>query len=366
VNTIAADARGRAVHAQVQVLPNVTDEFAERCNTPLGRTLFPGSGVAVLDGSASSCTPGQAAGALQPGILAPDRYPVLERSDYVTNSNDSHWLSNPAQPQTGFDRIIGDEAKARSLRTRSGLVGMREQLAGGDRFTRADMQELVLANRVHAAELAADETVAMCREVGLGEPCTVLDQWDRRFDVGSRGALLFERFWRHTSGVPIDELWTVPFDPADPVDTPRGLNTASPAVRAALTDAVAELRAERIPLDAPLGDYQYVVRHGNRIPIGGGNGALGVLNMIVGDWVPGEGYREIEHGSSFIQVVSFDGDRCPDARTLLTYAQSNNPASPHYADQTLLFSQKRWVTSRFCDRDILASPGLRVVRLHGR
>ena len=35
--------------------------------------------------------------------------PHLLRSDYVTNSNDSYWLSNPTQPLEGFARIIGDE-----------------------------------------------------------------------------------------------------------------------------------------------------------------------------------------------------------------------------------------------------------------
>ena len=51
----------------------------------------------------------------------------------------------------------------------------------------------------------------------------------------------------------------------------------------------------------------------------------------------------------------------PVARTLLTYGQSSDPDSPYSADQTRLFSQERWVTSRFCERDILASPRLKVV-----
>jgi acyl-homoserine-lactone acylase len=54
------------------------------------------------------------------------------------------------------------------------------------------------------------------------------------------------------------------------------------------------------------------------------------------------------------------------ARTLLTYSQSSNPASPHHADQTRLFSGERWVTSRFCERDIRSSPELRVVRVRER
>ncbi|CAM5244206.1 Acyl-homoserine-lactone acylase OS=Streptomyces violarus OX=67380 GN=FHS41_005484 PE=3 SV=1 [Streptomyces violarus] len=71
-------------------------------------------------------------------------------------------------------------------------------------------------------------------------------------------------------------------------------------------------------------------------------------------------------GSSHLQAVGWDGSRCPVARTLLTYSQSSNPESPHYADQTRLFSDEKWVTSRFCEKDILSSPKLKVVRVHER
>lgn len=362
VNTIAADSRGKALFAQIQVLPNVTDEFANRCNTVLGHVTFRQGGLAILDGTRSSCAPGKAPGTVQPGILDFDRYPVLERGDYVTNSNDSHWLSNPERPLTGYDRIIGDEKTVRSLRTRSGLVAVQDQLADG-RFTRAAMQDLVFANRNHAGELAAAGTVAMCRDMRLGEPCDVLARWDGTADTGSRGALLFDRYWRKAAAA--RDLWKTPFDASDPVRTPRGFNTGSLAARKALVDAVAELRKSDIPLDAPLGDHQYVVRNGERIPIGGGTEALGILNKIEAPWTPGKGYTEVRHGSSYVQVVSFDGGRCPDTRTLLTYSQSADPTSPHYADQTRLFSAKRWVTERFCPAEINKAPGLRVVRLRG-
>ncbi|URN03514.1 penicillin acylase family protein [Actinomadura madurae] len=362
VNTIAADSRGKALFAQIQVLPNVTDEFADRCNTLLGHLTFRQGGLAILDGTRSSCAPGRAAGTVQPGILDPGRYPVLTRADYVTNSNDSYWLSNPDEPLTGYDRIIGDEKAARSLRTRSGLVAVRDQLAEG-RFTRADMQSLVFANRNHAGELAASGTVAMCRDMRLGEPCDILAKWDGTADAGSRGALLFDRYWRRATDA--WDLWKTPFDASDPVNTPRDFNTGSWAARKALLDAVGELKSSGIPLDAPLGDHQYVVRDGERIPLGGGTEDLGILNKIEAPWTPGKGYTEVTTGSSYVQVVSFDGDACPDTRTLLTYSQSADPTSPHYADQTRLFSRKAWVTERFCADEISKAPGPDVIGLSG-
>ncbi|MEU8801764.1 penicillin acylase family protein [Spirillospora sp. NPDC048819] len=362
VNTIAADSRGKALFAQIQVLPNVTDEFADRCNSLLGHLTFRQAGLAILDGTRSSCAPGKAPGTVQPGILDPGRYPVLNRADYVTNSNDSYWLSNPEKPLTGYDRIIGDENAARSLRTRSGLVAVQDQL-GESPFTRADMQDLVFANRNHAGELAADGTVKMCRDMRLGEPCDVLAEWDGTADAGSRGALLFDRYWRKATAA--WDLWKTPFDASDAVNTPRDFNTGSWAARKALIDAVDELRKSDIPLDAPLGDHQYVTRNGERIPLGGGTEGLGILNKIEATWTPGKGYTEVRTGSSYVQVVSFDGGRCPDTRTLMTYSQSADPTSPHYADQTRLFSAKRWVTESFCPQEINTAPGLKVVELNG-
>ncbi|MEV6400373.1 penicillin acylase family protein [Streptomyces sp. NPDC051907] len=220
-----------------------------------------------------------------------------------------------------------------------------------------------------AADLAAADTAKACAAVLPGDPqaCGVLERWDRTTDVESRGALLFDRFWRKfTAAVPQTAQWKVPFSATDPVRTPHTLDTASPGFAKALRDAVAELRAAGIPLDAPLGEGQFVVRNGKRIPIHGGTESLGVWNKVEQVWnAAGGGYTETVHGSSHIQAVGWNGGRCPKARTLLAYSQSSNPSSPHFSDQTELYARERWVTSRFCERNILSSPKLRVVRVRG-
>lgn len=106
-----------------------------------------------------------------------------------------------------------------------------------------------------------------------------------------------------------------------------------------------------------------MLRGARRIPIGGGTEALGIWNKTEGVGRGSRGYTDISTGSSYIQAVGWDGGPCPVARTLLTYAQSSNPASRHYSDQTELYSGERWVTSRFCEKDIARSPALKVVRV---
>ncbi|MGW1244123.1 penicillin acylase family protein [Streptomyces bobili] len=373
VNTIAADSAGHTLFTQSQVLPRITDELAQRCSTPLGRATYPASGVAVLDGSRGDCALGRDGDAVEPGIFGPAALPTLRDAPYAENSNDSAWLANADQPLTGYQRVFGTIGTARSLRTRGALEDVAA-LAGRGGLTVRDLQQQQYANRVPAADLAASDAAKACaalpgstatgsdgQAVDVSGACGVLAAWDHKAGTGSRGALLFDRFWRR---LPAARQWKVPFSAADPVGTPHTLDTDAPAFATALADAVAELRAADIPLDSPLGKHQFVVRGGKRIPVPGGTESLGVWNKVEAVWNPaGGGYTEVTTGSSYMQAVGWDGGRCPVARTLLTYSQSSNPVSHHHDDQTRLFSGEKWVTSRFCEKDILSSPALRVVRV---
>ena len=386
VNTIAADRKGKALYADIGTMPGVTDAKAAACNTALGAALFEVARLPVLDGSRSDCVWEQDPSAAEPGLLGPDRQPMLVRRDYVTNSNDSYWLSNPEQPLEGFPRIVGDERTPRSLRTRIGLIMTAARIQGSDGlgppgFTLAGMRRMTFSNRVYGGELTRDALVEMCRRfetlggvapsssgpVPVGNACDVLAQWDLKANIDSRGDLLFRSFWNRASGAP--NVWTREFDPADPVHTPSGLNTSDPEVQMAFGDAIRELEEAGIPLDATVGSQQYVDWGGERIPIHGGQGDPdGVFNAM---WPETSIFPDADnklfgpgHGSSYIQAVTWGRGPCPKASTILTYSLSENPQSPHRADQTRLFSRKRWVRDRFCESDIRRSPELQVTRIH--
>ncbi|MFG2136410.1 penicillin acylase family protein [Streptomyces sp. NPDC048650] len=380
-NTVAADAAGHTLFSQSQVLPRITDGLQRRCATALGRTTYPATGLAVLDGSRAACVPGRDADAVQPGIFGPSAMPTLRDTPYVENSNDSAWLANADRPLTGYPRVFGPIASPRTLRTRGALQDVSAMAKRGG-LTPGDLQRQQFTNRAPAGDLAAADTARACaalpsgratssagRAVDVSAACAVIRRWDRSVRTDSKGALLFDRFWRGlTARVAPADLWRTPFDPADPVHTPRTLNTTATGFAAALADAVAELRAAGIPLDAPLGRHQFVVRNGKHIPIAGGTEGLGIWNKTEGVWNPaGGGYDEVSTGSSYVQAVGFNGrGRCPNARILLTYSQSSDPRSAHYSDQTELYSAGRMVRARFCEQDILASPALRVVRVRER
>jgi acyl-homoserine-lactone acylase len=369
VNTIAADKQGNALYADIGAIPHVTNAQAQSCDTALGAATSTALGLPVLDGSRADCVWGSDPDSVRPGLFGPSKLPALMRDDFVTNSNNSYWLSNPKKPLEGFDRIIGDERTERSLRTRIGLLMTQARIDGSDKlgpagFTRSDMQRMVFSDRQYGGELVRDDLVGMCRgfsggtapsssgPVAVGRACDVLAAWDLHENLGSRGALLFRRFWeRALAAAP--SPYKVPFDASDPVNTPRGLDTSNPQVQSALGDALNDLAAANIPIDAPLGDHQGITLNGQRIPIHGGPGDPdGGFNAINVGWLPGKGVAAPEHGSSYVQVVTWRRGSCPDARTILTYSQSTNPKSPFFSDQTKLFSRKKWVAERFCQKAI--------------
>ena len=356
-NQIAADSSGNAYYANTAPVPNLDDSQRAACTVPGG-----------LDGSRSQCmwkTDSDAAG---PGIFGPGNMPSLIRTDFASNMNDSHWLANPFAPLTGFDSSLGSVGTARSFRTRSGLVQVLDRISGTDgkgppRFTLEQLQALITDNVAYTGNVLRDDLVTLCRNnpsvtlqngnvVDITPACPVLASWDRRDGLESRGAHLFREF----AGVTGTRNYSVPFDLTDPVNTPRGLDTNNnPAVLQALATAVQRLQSAAIPLDARLGDLQSVTRDGERIPIPGGTNASGLLNIIGAQFsATGGGYPDVTSGSSWIQATEFTPNG-PVSRGVMTYSQTTNRNSPHFADMTRLFSQGKWVDLPFRDADVAAA-----------
>jgi acyl-homoserine-lactone acylase len=382
VNTIAADSAGEAYYADIGAIPNVSNEKASSCNTVLGAVTFGLLGLPVLDGSRSECEWDTDEDAVAPGIFGYDNLPKLFRDDYVTNSNDSYWLSNPEEPLTGYARIIGDESSPRELRTRLGLKMLIERFDDKAQpatrpLDRQAVQDLVFNNRIYSGELFRDQLVALCESapagffIGSSGPvdvsgaCPALAAWDLHDDLDSDGAVLFRRFATRLlapiAGLVSDPtIYTTPFDAANAVETPSGLNVLNPKVQQALADAVSDLDDAGIPLDAPLRGYQYERRGDEKIPVHGGPHGVGAFNVITAPWVGSgadAGFPNVIHGSSFVMVTQFT-DGCADDRSILTYSQSENPNSAHWADQNRMFSEKQWVDPAFCPAEIDSEPGI--------
>ena len=356
VNTVAADSGGNVLFADASVVPHVTaDKFLGDC------FLVPP--FLSFDGSRTGCAWG--GDLLAPaGIFSPVNGPSMQRTDYVANSNDSYWLTNARSlllgpGPLGYSPLYGPSAVEQSLRTRIAFKQLEEKIALRGLLQVTDLQDLAFANRIYAAELVLPELLPRCimsPDLLVLAACDALAGWDRKADIDSRGAVLFREFWNLAYG--IDNKWSVPFNAADPVNTPRGLSSAStPAMLAALRQAAQKLQSLGMPFNGRLGDYQSDTRNGVRVPLHGGIGDIdGSFNSIhMATPLMADGYRNIVWGTSYVQTVSFDNNG-PVAYAMLTYGQSVDPKSPYYGDQVSLYAQKRFPQLPFTQSQIRADP----------
>jgi acyl-homoserine-lactone acylase len=376
VNTIAADRHGNAYYGDISTVPHVTDAKLFACaNTVVARTLSFGARIYTLDGSTSACDLGSDPDAPQAGIFGAGNLPSIRRDDYAQNSNNSYWLANPAEPLEGFPQIIGtDEGGQQNLRTRLGITQIEDRMAGpaglpGSGFDRQWLQDVLYQNRNHSAELLLDGVLTLCDEednevdvgggniVDVSEACTILGAWDGTNDPDRVGPHIWRELYDRIAG--IDDLYGVPFDANDPVNTPRDLNVEDPDVRsqvmAALADTVQRLADASIPLNRAWGAVHFDTRPppaGETFPIHGGPGGSGVYNAISsGGLIEDVGYTPIFAGSSYIQTVRWVDD-WPDVRAIVTYSQSTDPDSPHFSDMTRVFSDQGWVAFPYQMGDI--------------
>ncbi len=365
VNTIAADRHGSAFYADISSTPHLDMEILTNCRRNVEGVP---SRVVILDGSSPDCDWRDDSRSTVPGNLPAEDMPRATSTRYFSNSNDSYWLSNPDQPLEGYLPTIGPEKTARTLRTRAGLVFLNEYLERGDKLVADDIQSLLLSHRHFGAELLLDDVLEVCADdTGLAAACDALAGWDRTANVDSRGMQVWTEFWETARR--IDGVYAVPFDPDDPVNTPRGIaldnEDVATAVRDALLAAQQRLLDAGIGPDQPWGDVQFAERNGARIPVPGGPGRHGMFSYINTDFTEGKGYTPIVHGNSYVQVVTWNDDGTPDARAVLTYSQSPESDSPHYYDQTELYARGEWLQLPFTEEEILADPNLRTMKLRG-
>lgn len=364
-NTLAVDRAGKAFYIDDSTVPHLTDiaENALRTNPQLIQ-MRRVAGFSILPGNSSQFDFHEA--------VPYEKAPKLLRSDFVQNSNDSFWLTNPAQPISDVSILYGKTDYEQTYRSRLGQKMLQDASGSDGRFNPQELESALFSERSLLAEEILPSLVSQCqaqgtepvvvgdKSVDISPACNVLTQWDGRAFKNSRGVHLFREFAQEFS---LDPQWSVPFDPAQPTSTPNTLN-ANAKVLQQLATAMLRVQSAGIALDAPLGDVQFVERtlpdgtaSGERLPWEGGNnieGGFNVFRPVLGNdgtliprhvYAPlpgsqlsaaGKGYK-VDYGSSWMMTVNFT-ERGPVARGLLAFSQSANTASPHNRDQTEVYS----------------------------
>ena len=359
INSTAADANGRAYRSMPTPLPYVTDAMMAEC--AVARS--------ILDGSRGSCAPINDPEAPFAGVFPPSMMPFQFRDDYTFQANGSHWLTNLRAPLEGYPSLFGDERTSQTHRTRAGLQIIEERIEGtdglpGKGFTLNQLISQTFDGRHFFGQLWHKELVDYCNELTadpgapalLPNACGVLADWRGTFSLDDPGAVLF-RLFADRAGTSA-ERFTVPFDPADPLGTPRGL-AKSPEVKDALYGAINEMMQYGIPMNATMRGYQYRLVGTERIPLPGGGGVFQALNTA--RFAGADGWVGTS-GSSFVYWVEMT-PQGPVGKQIQVQGQSSNAPSPHFASQTRMYSNGEYLDILFTEQQIAADPNLTIKTL---
>jgi acyl-homoserine-lactone acylase len=410
VNTLIASQDGHTRYVDASRVPSLSPATVEAYRASLETTpdaaVFASLGLILLDGSTSRDEWVGLDSETQ-GLVPSTVTPQLSRTDFVMNANDPATFTNPAAPL--FDlpflyEIFGTRGRMspRSHMNLSLIVEQGEGTAAGadGRFTREEAEAAILSNRTWVAEQVRTAVVQRCTgaapviveggvSVDLTQACQLLAAWNGRLDLDSRGAIVWREFLNGFSRTDLTqkgELFAQPFDPMNAAVTPSGL-TPAPAsgpdpVLQKLAEAVVMLGKAGIALDTKLGDVQFARKGDRKVALHGGAAFEGTTNVVgysgvnatllpqsqqqgpllsPGTGLTPEGYL-VDFGTSFLMVMEFT-PQGPRANAVLTYAESTDPASPHFADQTDRFSGKQLRPVLFEEADILADPALTTTEL---
>ena len=195
----------------------------------------------------------------------------------------------------------------------------------------------------------------------------VIERWDGTTAPASRGGTLFEAWFRHylapddgnrgSYGARWARAFAVPWSPAEPTTTPRGLANADRAVTA-FAAAVAEVTRDFGSPDVAWGDAHRVRIGDVDVPVGGCPGGLGCFRVIsygVGAGGPAgldaDSVWVANRGDGWVLAIEFGKDR-PRAYSVLAYGQSSRPGSPHHADQAAMFARGEMKRVAFTEDEI--------------
>ena len=281
------------------------------------------------------------------------------KGGYVQNANDPFYYTNlNAIPDSARfpDNFPRPEL---GLRTQLSLRLVQQQ----PKMSLEDVIRLKHDYTMLLAERMKDDLIRAVRASNptnaVADAAGVLERWDGTTAPTSRGGTLFEAWSQRYFAADADnrgsyaQRWArafaVPWSPAEPTTTPRGIANAPRAV-AAFTAAEEEVTRNFGAADVAWGDAHRVRVGDVDVPVGGCTGGLGCFRVISYEAV-GDSIWVANRGDGWVLAVEFGKER-PRAYSILAYGESSRADSPHHADQAAMFARGELKRVAFTEDEI--------------
>jgi acyl-homoserine-lactone acylase len=173
----------------------------------------------------------------------------------------------------------------------------------------------------------------------------VLKNWDKRTEAGSKGAILFIKWFDKLNG----SMCKIPWSAADPFSTPDGLANPENAVKL-LSDAAREVQRDYGALDTEWGSIHRFRKDGLDFPGNGGPGQYGIFRTIDYRANP-DGKKQAFFGDTYIAVTEFG--KTTTARVAMGYGNATQPGNKHRSDQLIFLTEKKLRNALLLKEDVL-------------
>ncbi|BFM40330.1 acylase [Synechocystis sp. LKSZ1] len=274
------------------------------------------------------------------GYFAYPNLPKLKNphTGWLQNSNDPPWTSTwPSQlkptdyPASLAAANLGLAPEIFRSQRSLKLLQTAEKLSLEQMIQQSLDSRLELADRV--LPLLIPSAKALANPIGI-EAAQVLERWDRQNNADSRGAVLF-LLWALTLGP--ERIFSRPWNPQDPLNTPAGLADLNTAL-AVLEGVAAQMQLLYGSLDVAWGEVVTMTAGKSTRPAQGGPGNLGSFRVLELRAKADQRFQAIA-GTSYLSGVEFSNP--VQAQSILVYGNASQSQSPHNGDQLLLYSQNQ-------------------------
>ena len=258
-------------------------------------------------------------------------------SGWLQNANDPPWTTTfpAAIDPNKFPRYMAP--RTMSLRAQRSAAMMDADSS----ITFDEFGEYKHSTRMELADRLLDDLLPAAKAAGgaTAEAAAVLEKWDRNADADSRGAVLFEAWYRNLSRT--GSVFATPWNEAAPRTTPDGLRDPAAAVRA-LAEAADLVEKTHGAIDVPWGQVNRLRVGTKDLPANGGPGDLGIFRVVTFAQDK-DGKARATGGDSYVATIELGPT--VRARTLISYGNASQRGSSHIDDQIELFAKKQLKTA---------------------